>query len=160
MPSSLHPPPAEPWIRRALTVSRTAFRTCRAIVSLASVLIWSPAVPLLDPSTPEGHPRKGDAHQETGLRPRNRRDLKSPHHPSFSSGSGCGLAMQKICCKDVDEAGTIGRHDRVVFERGIPFVDDEGRREVDELVRRAELNSSSRGQEIEIRSLLMHGAGN
>src|SRR5262249_56141403 len=36
MPASVHPPPAEPWIRRALTVSRTALRTCRAIVSLAS----------------------------------------------------------------------------------------------------------------------------
>src|SRR5215467_6531192 len=38
MSFSVHPPPAEPWIRRALTVSRTAFRTCRAIVSLASVI--------------------------------------------------------------------------------------------------------------------------
>ena len=38
MPFSVHPPPAEPWIRRALTVSRTALRTCRAIVSLASVI--------------------------------------------------------------------------------------------------------------------------
>src|SRR5262249_17182100 len=38
IPFSVHPPSAEPWIRRALTVSRTASRTCRAIVSLASLI--------------------------------------------------------------------------------------------------------------------------
>src|SRR5215813_14158087 len=42
MPFSVHPPPAEPWIRRALTVSRTALRTCRAIVSLASFIRLPP----------------------------------------------------------------------------------------------------------------------
>src|SRR5262245_48721258 len=38
MAFSVHPPPAQPWIRHALTISRTALRTCRAIVSLASVI--------------------------------------------------------------------------------------------------------------------------
>src|SRR5215470_2293072 len=38
MAVAVHPPPAAPWIRRALTVSRTALRTCRAIVSLASFM--------------------------------------------------------------------------------------------------------------------------
>ena len=38
MAVSGQPRPAAPWIRRALTVSRTAFRTCRAIVSLASLI--------------------------------------------------------------------------------------------------------------------------
>src|SRR5262250_2948112 len=46
MAFSVHPPPAEPWIRRALTVSRTALGTCRAIVSLASLI--GPQVPVAD----------------------------------------------------------------------------------------------------------------
>src|SRR5262249_12892502 len=75
MPASVHPPPAEPWIRRALTVSRTALRTCRAIVSLALLIVSQ--VPVADER-----------------RNRERRDAHTPRPPStvatrtIADGSG------------------------------------------------------------------------